>query len=52
MQKIADGVYALELEMERLGQTSKIYPLLVSDEKGSVLIDAGLPTSIPKSKSS
>ena len=25
MQKIADGVYALELEMERLGQTSTIY---------------------------
>ena len=48
MQKIADGVYTLELEMERLGQTSKIYPLLVSDEKGSVLIDAGLPTSIPE----
>jgi len=48
MQKIADGVYALELEMERLGQTSTIYPLLVSDEEGSVLIDAGLPTSIPE----
>ena len=48
MQKIADGVYALELEMERLGQTSTIYPLLVSNEEGSVLIDAGLPTSIPE----
>lgn len=27
MQKIADGVYALELEMERLGQTSTIEAL-------------------------
>ena len=25
MQKIADGVYALELEMERLGQTRARY---------------------------
>lgn len=48
MQRIADGVYALELEMERLGQKSKIYPLLLSDGDTSALIDAGLPTSIPE----
>lgn len=34
--------------MERLGQTSTIYPLLVSDEEGSVLIDAGLPAPVPE----
>lgn len=48
MKKISNGVYALELEMERLGQASKIYPLLLSDGDTSVLIDAGLPTSIPE----
>ncbi len=48
MKKISNGVYAFELEMERLGQTSTIYPLLIFDGDTSAMIDAGLPTSIPE----
>lgn len=50
MKKISNGVYAFELEMERLGQTSTIYPLLIFDGDTSAMIDAGLPTSIPEIK--
>lgn len=40
--KIADNVYVLELEMDRLGQKSTIHPVLVRDGASAVLIDAGL----------
>lgn len=42
MKEIAQGVYAIETEMDRFGQKSMICPLLVRDSDSAVSIDAGL----------
>ncbi|MFB9823475.1 MBL fold metallo-hydrolase [Halobaculum roseum] len=41
--ELADGVYALELTMERDDGTATFHPAAVETPKGPVLIDAGLP---------
>jgi len=41
--ELADGVYALELSMDREEGTFVVHPTAVETPKGPVLIDAGLP---------
>lgn len=48
--KIADGIEMLELPMDMMGRESTIYPTLIWDDDTVVLIDAGIPYSLPKIK--
>jgi len=41
--KIADGVFALELTMDFLGNQTTIYPSVITDASGTTLIDTGMP---------
>ncbi len=45
--RIADGVAMLELPMKVMGFDTVIHPTLVWDDADVVLIDAGLPDSVP-----
>jgi len=49
--KIADGIEMLELKMNMMGRESIIYPTFMWDDNTSVLVDAGLPISLPDIKS-
>ena len=49
--KIADGIEMLELKMNMMGRESIIYPTLLWDDNTVVLVDAGLPISLPDIKS-
>ncbi|MFC0213465.1 MBL fold metallo-hydrolase [Paenibacillus chartarius] len=45
--KIAPGVHMLELEIDGFGGKSVLCPTLIQDENGAVLIDTGMPGSLP-----
>jgi glyoxylase-like metal-dependent hydrolase (beta-lactamase superfamily II) len=45
--KIKDGIDALELTMNFMGNASTIYPTLLWDENEAVLIDTGTPGQLP-----
>jgi len=49
--KIANGIEMLELKMNMMGRESVIYPTLLWDDNTVVLVDAGLPISLPDIKS-
>ena len=48
--KIANGIEMLELKMNMMGRESVIYPTLLWDDNTVVLVDAGLPISLPDIK--
>lgn len=48
--KIADGIEMMELSMKSMGRDSTIYPTLLWDHDTVVLVDAGLPNSLPAIK--
>ncbi|WP_273847466.1 MBL fold metallo-hydrolase [Rubrobacter calidifluminis] len=43
MKQVADGVFALELEMNLSGRSRVIHPVLITGAEGAALVDAGLP---------
>ncbi|MEC0265886.1 MBL fold metallo-hydrolase [Paenibacillus anseongense] len=45
--QIANGIHMLELEVLIMGHTNVIYPILLSDNDGAVLIDTGYPGNYP-----
>lgn len=45
--KIADGIYALELQANMHGRQMTIYPTLLLDGENVVLVDAGFPGMLP-----
>jgi glyoxylase-like metal-dependent hydrolase (beta-lactamase superfamily II) len=45
---VAKGVEALELTMNMMGFHTLIYPTLLWDEETVILVDAGLPSSLPE----
>ena len=45
--RVADGVAVLGLPMKVMGFDTVIYPTVVWDDEDAVLIDAGLPDSLP-----
>ena len=45
--KIANGIDMLELTAEMMGKVQTIYPVLLKDEKESILIDTGFPGQLP-----
>lgn len=47
---IAQGVEALELPMNVMGNQAIIYPALIWDEKTVILVDAGLPSHLSEIK--
>ncbi|MEU0407925.1 MBL fold metallo-hydrolase [Streptomyces griseorubiginosus] len=44
---VADGVAVLELPMKLMGFDTVIYPTVIWDDEDVVLVDAGLPGSLP-----
>ncbi len=48
--KIADGIEMLEINMKLLGRERKVYPTLIWDDNNVILVDAGIPDSIPEIK--
>lgn len=49
---VAKGVEALELTMNMMGFHTLIYPTLVWDEETVIMVDAGLPSSLPEIQNS
>jgi glyoxylase-like metal-dependent hydrolase (beta-lactamase superfamily II) len=47
MMKIKNGIEALELSMNVMGNVSTIYPTLLWDENEAVLVDTGTPRQLP-----
>ncbi|MDD9267957.1 MBL fold metallo-hydrolase [Paenibacillus sp. GCM10023248] len=45
--RIANGIYMLELAVPVMGRTDVIYPTLLHDEHGAVLVDTGYPGTFP-----
>ncbi|MBW7460569.1 MBL fold metallo-hydrolase, partial [Paenibacillus sepulcri] len=45
--KIAEGIAALPIEMNFMGNSSVIYPTLLWDEDNIVLVDTGTPGMLP-----
>jgi glyoxylase-like metal-dependent hydrolase (beta-lactamase superfamily II) len=45
--KIKNGIEALELSMNVMGNVSKIYPTLLWDENEAILVDTGTPGLLP-----
>lgn len=48
--KIADGIEMLEIPMKLLGRERNIYPTLIWDNDSVILVDAGIPDSLPEIK--
>lgn len=48
--KIADGIEMLEIPMKLLGRERNIYPTLIWDNDNVILVDAGIPDSLPEIK--
>lgn len=48
--RIADGIEMLEISCNLMGRTSKIYPVLIWDDKDIVLVDTGFPSQLEKFK--
>lgn len=46
--RIADGIEMLEIPCNLMGRMSKIYPVLIWDDKDIVLVDTGLPGQLEK----
>jgi len=44
--RIADGIYGLPQTLELGEQKEQIYPVAVEDDKGLIMIDAGLPGNV------
>ncbi|TXK71249.1 MBL fold metallo-hydrolase [Paenibacillus sp. N3.4] len=45
--KLANGLYMLELSVPVMGQIDVIYPTLLVDEGGAILVDTGFPGLFP-----
>jgi glyoxylase-like metal-dependent hydrolase (beta-lactamase superfamily II) len=48
--KIADGIEMLEIPMKLLGRERIIYPTLIWDDDHVILVDTGIPGSLPEIK--
>ena len=48
--KIADGIEMLEIPMKLLGRERIIYPTLIWDDDHVILVDTGIPDSLPEIK--
>lgn len=48
--KIADGIEMLEISCNLMGRISKVYPVLIWDDKDMILIDTGFPGQLEKFK--
>jgi glyoxylase-like metal-dependent hydrolase (beta-lactamase superfamily II) len=48
--EIANGIEMLEIPMKLLGRERVIYPTLIWDDNNVILVDAGIPDSLPKIK--
>lgn len=48
--KIADGIEMLEISCNLMGRISKVYPVLLWDDKDMILIDTGFPGQLEKFK--
>jgi glyoxylase-like metal-dependent hydrolase (beta-lactamase superfamily II) len=48
--KIANGIEMLEIPMKLLGRERIIYPTLIWDDDNVILVDAGIPDSLPEIK--
>ncbi len=46
--KIADGIEMLEIPMKLMGRERNIYPTLIWDNDNAILVDAGIPDSLPE----
>ncbi len=46
--KVSRGVETLELTLNMMGFNTLIYPTLIWDDETTILVDAGLPTSLPE----
>ena len=48
--KIADGIEMLEIPMKLFGRERNVYPTLIWDDNNVILVDAGIPDSLPEIK--
>jgi glyoxylase-like metal-dependent hydrolase (beta-lactamase superfamily II) len=48
--KIADGIEMLEIPMKLMGRERIIYPTLIWDDNHVILVDTGIPDSLPEIK--
>ena len=48
--EIANGIKMLEIPMKLLGRERDIYPTLIWNDNNVILVDAGIPDSLPKIK--
>ena len=46
--KVADGIEMLEIPMKLLGRERSVYPTLIWDNDNVILVDTGIPDSLPE----